>query len=60
MGDKFLAELWNEMDRVRREREEWLEQIDEILDNVVNDEDPEVEGVIYEISVNQKRVRYFG
>lgn len=60
MEDKFLAELWNEMDRVRREHEEWLEKIDEILDNVVNDEDPEVEGVVYEISVDRRRIRYLG
>lgn len=60
MEDTFLAELWNEMDRVRREHEEWLEQIDEILDNVVNDEDPDVEGVVYEISVDRRRIQYLG
>lgn len=60
MEDKFLAELWNEMDRVRREHEEWLEKIDEILDNVVNDENPEVGGVVYEISVDRRRIRYLG
>lgn len=60
MEDTFLAQIWHEMDRAHREHEEWLEKIDEILDNVVNDEDPEVEGVVYEISVDRRRIRYLG
>ncbi len=51
MADEMLAFIWKEQDRVLREHEAWLEEIDVIIEKVVTDQSQEE--VVYEVGIDR-------